>query len=766
MRLKRSNAGMRVCVLVSFAVLAATTLAPAPALALPEGRHYEMVSPPYKAGYGTGWGTGAVAPDGESLAFTSQGVFNGTLMDDPLGNSYIARRGPTGWTTTSLMPPSTLVPVGFIADFSSTLHYTLFKGYPGPNADAATSENVFLLHSTDTPDTEESWKVAGLVLEGVHRRPLNVGYPGASADLCHILVDEPGPDPLLPSALGAETQLYELLRGCGGEPASLRLVGLNNKDGIIDSACTPELGGEFASGGRSRFNAISADGSEVFFTTNVNPAVGSKCGYGVPANPDQLFVRLGGARTLEVSRPLDTSKPFGGCEKEVAPGEELPGEVPCDGAVKRADAFFEGASEKGTIVFFSTTAPLEPGTDTDSGSDLYMARIGCPGGEAEGCEVAQRVVRSLVQVSHGTEPAEVQGVVRVAPDGSRVYFVARGVLASEGPTNTEAEGARSLPVKGADNLYVYDTASGRTVFVADLCSGPEASGKAEEPRCPAAEGIEGKRDDLGLLSGSQREAQSTPDGGVLVFSSYGRLLANDMDNAKDVYRYDAVTGRLERVSLGEAGHDANGNGEDSVSKPVFADATIEPYLGASERAYEQHEMQTRAVSEDGSRIVFETAGPLSGAAVNHRVNVYEWHDGSVSLVSSGNSLTDDCCAVISPSGRDLFFMTAQGLVPQDTDGAMDIYDARLGGGFPPVLAQRQPCSGDACQGPLTNPAPLLVPGSVPQAPGQNFAAPSKPAVKAKKGKPKKVKPKKRHGKKGKASGRSGQARKSAGRSGR
>ena len=67
--------------------------------------------------------------------------------------------------------------------------------------------------------------------------------------------------------------------------------------------------------------------------------------------------------------------------------------------------------------------------------------------------------------------------------------------------------------------------------------------------------------------------------------------------------------------------------------------------------------------------------------------------------------------MIDPSGRNIFFITSQGLVPQDTDGADDVYDARLGGGFPLPPAPVQPCAGDACQGPLTNPAPLLVPGS-------------------------------------------------------
>ncbi len=40
----------------------------------------------------------------------------------------------------------------------------------------------------------------------------------------------------------------------------------------------------------------------------------------------------------------------------------------------------------------------------------------------------------------------------------------------------------------------------------------------------------------------------------------------------------------------------------------------------------QYEMDNRAVSEDGSRIVFTTAEPLSPAASNGLVNVYEWHE--------------------------------------------------------------------------------------------------------------------------------------------
>jgi hypothetical protein len=140
-------------------------------------------------------------------------------------------------------------------------------------------------------------------------------------------------------------------------------------------------------------------------------------------------------------------------------------------------------------------------------------------------------------------------------------------------------------------------------------------------------------------------------------------------------------------------------------------------------------MGTRAISEDGSRIVFVTAAPLSVDAINGQENVYVWHkepgwaEGRVSMLSSGSSLTSDKFPVMTPSGRDVFFDTTAGLVPQDTEGDLDVYDARIGGGFPAQPAEREQCSSDACQGALTNPAPLFVPGSISQAPGENLSPP-------------------------------------------
>lgn len=222
-----------------------------------------------------------------------------------------------------------------------------------------------------------------------------------------------------------------------------------------------------------------------------------------------------------------------------------------------------------------------------------------------------------------------------------------------------------------------------------------------------------------------REAQSNEcsdhgasceDGRFLVFATYGQLSPTDTDQNKDIYRYDSTTGQLLRISVGEHGYDANGNGEAStISLP-----------SGDERGgvAAQHSLGTRAVSEDGSHIVFRTDEFLSPTAVNGLVNAYEWSaeasGGDVALVSPGSSDQPADQVVISASGRDIFFLTTQGLVAEDTDGQSDVYDAREGGGFPESPAPTRQCAEEACLGPLTSPTPALVPGSATQGPGDNY----------------------------------------------
>ena len=714
---------------VVLAAVVCLVLAPGVALGLPEGRVYELVSPPYKGGYAA-LNIEAIAPNGESVAFYTPGVFAEPPLKAPGGPEifdYIAHRTAAGWLTTPLMPPTGVLAHVSEREVSSTLESTLALGHPGANVDAASyegTEEEFQLHDTSMPDTSESWQLGGAALRYPGGQPITLFQRGASDDLCHLfflLSDSPTGAALLPEGTaadgqgGTQQQLYELDRGCSGQPPALRLVGVGNHDGpheepaLLDRKCVAQVGSgvrgtpEQAAGNiESQLGAFAADGQEVFFSESCG---GGTAGAGRPEL--QLFVRLAGARTLEVSKPVGEA-----CQ-----------EVPCPGAGDRAVSDFRGASRNGSRVFFTAPLlvgqpPLVPG-DLDGSRNLYMASIGCPEGEP-GCEIAGRQVTSLTEVSHAAGgAAEVQGVVRVAPDGSRVYFLARGVL-----SGADAEG-RS-PVQGADNLYVYENdeshPTGRVAFIAQLCSGAELSGVVPDPGCPG-----GSSTDVDLWTTKAPEAQTAGEGGrLLVFTTVAQLAPDDTDNARDVYRYDTETEKLERISIGERGAGANGNCNDEPGE-AGCNATIAPATADAAPVAEQHEMGTRAVSEDGSRIVFTSTAPLSEDATNGLSNAYEWHEepeggGRVSLVSTGSASAPVTDVAMSPSGRDIFFITSQGLVPQDTDGVGDIYDARLEreSGFSQPPVEPEECSGDGCQGPLTNPAPLLVPGSVVQAPGENL----------------------------------------------
>jgi hypothetical protein len=714
------------------------------AFALPAGRAYELVSPAYKGGYGVA-GIEALAPGGESVVFSSQGPFDGDPNYEVLANYYLARRSALGWSTVPLNPPATLLPDSAPGDFSASLESSLSAGRLGPSYSGAfysSTEFDFLLHPSGLPDTALGFESLGAVKQVEPEPPIGVVYAGASPDFSHLVFYGQG-KPFLKEAGKTSSNLYDMETDVSGGASSLRLVGVDDqgKNKVFEPNCAPELGVSY--GRASSFNAVAADGNEIFFTmgTAADEAKGECNG--------QLFVRVDGSKTVELSRPASSK-----CS-----------EVPCvsetPSPVERLPAEFQGASEDGSKVFFTTAQPLVA-EEKDTGQDLYLARIGCGHGEDE-CEGAKKEVTSLTRVSAGSEAAEVQGVVTVAADGSRIYFVARGVLGA----GANPEGR--LPVKGADNLYVYDdgVAGSQPIYIGDLCSGNGFSGEARDLRCPDTE--EAKDQDLWLSSkheaqtnGCESVSLSCEPGRFLVFSTYARLTRDDTNEAKDVYRYDAVTGRLLRVSVGEDGYDADGNGETCRNGDCNAS------IGENQEiafVFRERDLNSRAVSSDGSRVVFRTAEPLSEDATNGLENAYEWQSaedgesGAVSLISTGNSDEPVNQVVISQTGGDVLFKTSQGLVSQDTDGLADIYDARLNGGFPPRVVEERACEGEACYGPLTNPAPLLVPGSVEQQPGGNYSVPtSKPAAKTKKHKVKRTSRKKKL-----AARRPGKARKTAGR---
>jgi hypothetical protein len=93
-----------------------------------------------------------------------------------------------------------------------------------------------------------------------------------------------------------------------------------------------------------------------------------------------------------------------------------------------------------------------------------------------------------------------------------------------------------------------------------------------------------------------------------------------------------------------------------------------------------------------------------GKVVESGKDVYLWHAGAVSLISPGQKGDEVDIAQgkssiyggISASGSDVFFTSSERLVGQDKDTQLDLYDARVNGGFPAPPAQ-PPCFPESCQ---------------------------------------------------------------------
>jgi hypothetical protein len=265
-------------------------------------------------------------------------------------------------------------------------------------------------------------------------------------------------------------------------------------------------------------------------------------------------------------------------------------------------------------------------------------------------------LRNLTPNPAGDPQAE--GVLGVGENGDFVHFVARAALAA---------GAQA----GAPNLYV--ARDGAIEFVATLAAGDAPNWS------PILEA---------------RTARVTPDGTHLVFLSTASLTGYDNTDPvsgqphRELFLYDATEDRLLCVSC-------NPSGARPIGKASLPVATSPSYL-------------PRVLSDDGSRVLFESEDALVPTDTNRRRDVYEFVDGRAQLISSGTSGDLSALVDVSPSGRDVFFTTRARLLPVDRDSNSDIYDARIGGGFP-IASGPLPCEGEACRSPFSAPVSVAPP---------------------------------------------------------
>jgi hypothetical protein len=328
------------------------------------------------------------------------------------------------------------------------------------------------------------------------------------------------------------------------------------------------------------------------------------------------------------------------------------------------NASFAGASSDGSKVFFLTDEALT-GDDTDTDQDVYEY---------------DTTTGTLTRASHGsgTEDANVAGVAWVSDNGAHLYYVAMNSL-----------GAGGAP--GEPNLYRYDTATDTTTFIATLSG-----------------------DDSAVWSGDEQghNAFATPDGKTLAFVSDANLTSYDAQGHREVYVYHTFPGSLACASCRTNGSPPTGDADIGFrSDPGFSHGWVTP------------------VSDDG-RVFFDTTDTLVGDDVNGNVggtgsqDVYEYADGVPSLISDGRSNTGAWLAGVGASGKDVYFFTRSALTPSDVDGGeLDVYDARVGGGFPPPAGAPTPCEGDACHGAPVQ-APFLPVPATTSAQGDNSVIPA------------------------------------------
>jgi hypothetical protein len=112
------------------------------------------------------------------------------------------------------------------------------------------------------------------------------------------------------------------------------------------------------------------------------------------------------------------------------------------------------------------------------------------------------------------------------------------------------------------------------------------------------------------------------------------------------------------------------------------------------------------VSGDGSTVAFATSAALLRSDINRSLDLYEWRNGILHLLSNGvdtfpvSLYGTPAVRSVSADGRDIFFsLVDPGRTGYERDGVANLYDARIGGGFPPP-APAAHCSEESCQGPL------------------------------------------------------------------
>jgi DNA-binding beta-propeller fold protein YncE len=349
---------------------------------------------------------------------------------------------------------------------------------------------------------------------------------------------------------------------------------------------------------------------------------------------------------------------------------------------------FQIASADGTQVFFTDDASAGLTSDTVPGSGANLYSYNTVTGE-----LTDLTPQPIVDAAR---------VLGASDDGSYVYFTAGAVLApgaaSEGPDHP--------------NLYLYH--AGTTTFVATFSEIINGGNSPFTGRV-SANGLFIAFTTSDSLTGYDTAGTCTVTSGLEIFPpSYG-----PGGNCSEIYLYDAASHQLSCASCNPAGDPPYGNASLATEQQ---DGEVD-FASTYPEAYDPN-----SVSDSG-QVFFDTPDALLPADTNGKQDVYEYAAGRLHLLSGGTSADNSWFVNATSSGSDVFFVTSQQLLPQDGDSSPDLYDARVGGGFPPPPAPPTPCVGDACRpGAGAPPPPPLAASVTFFGPGNASATATAPAA--------------------------------------
>ena len=389
------------------------------------------------------------------------------------------------------------------------------------------------------------------------------------------------------------------------------------------------------------FNAVSADGGKVFFST---------------------------AESLVAE---DKDKALDIYERNTVTGETLlvSGSSSCAPCGNREiPATFVGATPSGSRVFISTDEQLTE-ADKDEASDIYVRDPSAPA--------------PTLATPGGAAPVTFQGA---SADGTKVVFETTDKLAlADGDSEADiyerdlsaettklvsAAGTCPAPLKAEECAPIYraGTADGSRIFFetrAQLTNGDHdtsqdvyewTAGSGTLALVSTSEaGEEGEGEFNAVYAGFAAE------GSEVFFETSEPLATEDGDEASDVYERSAGSTTL--VTPGNAEQNATFDG----------------------------------ATPDGTTILFSTREPLGGGDSGEKLDVYERSGLVTSLVTPGSSEFDATYLGAADDASAVYYGTAQKVSSADLDSILDIYE--WSGGGSPALISVGPEGGNGSQTP-------------------------------------------------------------------